>query len=199
MTLKDICFTFHKTKVTIINHLKELKEIGMLNMREEVIRGPLVRKYYSVDPRSFRETIVKCEDFESLSSKDKWHYLSEKAQYDRFQYEFLRTLLDQIIPYLDHLREDILNYSKAGMEYKELAYEQKKGKIFFYPLNEDEYEIYIEETMSMMGRIAEKFAEVSTPLHYNFINTSSTSSGLKTTLLFWGKAGKTFPSCTISS
>ena len=166
ITMKEICKKLNKSKVTITNHLKGLSDIGILNVREESLKGPLVRKYYSVDPLSFRETITKCEDFFSLSTEDKWEYLTQKANFKRFEFEFMQHLITQIIPYWANLHNKIKEYQEARAEYSEDFYENKKVRHYIYPLNEDEYKIYLEETELMEGRIIAKFDKLRVKKDY---------------------------------
>ena len=91
LTLRQICKKLNKSKVTITNHLKPLLDIGFLYVREEKLKGPLVRKYYSIDPFSFRKTYPKCEDFEILSTHEKWEFMSQKANYRKYEFKFMQN------------------------------------------------------------------------------------------------------------
>ena len=145
LTINQISQKLNKSKVTIINHLKGLSDLGLLKKREELLKGPLIRKYYSLDPFSFLPTITTIEDFESLTSEEKWAFLSIKANYKRFEFEFMKNFITQIIPYWTHLQKKIMEYQDAKAEYSEDFYEEKKIRHYIYPMNEDEYNIYLEE------------------------------------------------------
>lgn len=160
-SIKQICRILKKSKVTITNHLKGLAEIGILRVREEALKGPLVRKYYSVDPFFFsRMARVKCKNFQSLTTHEKWDYLSQKANFERFELQFMQSLITQIIPYSKKLNLKILEYQEVNAEYSEAVYEEKKPRHYIYPLNEDEYKIYLEESALMIARLRDKFAEI---------------------------------------
>ena len=119
LTMKQICKKLNKSKVTITNHLKGLSDIGILKVREESLKGPLLRKYYSVDPFSYLKTITKSEDFLSLSDEKKWEYLMQKADFKRSEFEFMQNFITQIIPYWTNLQNKMKEYQEARAEYSE--------------------------------------------------------------------------------
>lgn len=160
LTLKHICRKLSKSKVTITNHLKALLDVGILTIREEDLKGPLVRKYYSIDPYSFRETITKCEDFKSLSNDEKWEFLSKKASYRQSEFQFMQSLIAEIIPYWTSIQKKIALYQEVKADYSEIYYDEKKVEHFIYPMNEDEYKIYMEEVALMNAHLREKFAKL---------------------------------------
>ncbi len=136
------------SKGTISNHIIDLEKMNLIHIREEKVRGPILKKFYSLIPEftSMTMTWERPEEMNFLSGDDEaLKYFIDMLKIHSGFINIIHIILNESRLCSEQLRTDILDSQKLGQvntsNLKEKYYQNTPHHEFFL-LNHDEEAIY---------------------------------------------------------
>ena len=147
-SVNDLCEKLGKSWPTVKGHLKDLKDAGLLNTREERSRGPKNKKIYSVIPNLLAYTRLEF-DFLKLPPQDIVDILSHDLKSDAKTLEIIKKIFEDLPPYYNELDRKLKELPPTGANMKDF-YLRKHVNYYVELLDEEEFEFYFEKYQEIL-------------------------------------------------
>jgi len=131
------------SKSTVARHLKPLRKMGVINVREVKVRGPKLKQYFSATPDILELTRLSRSLLRTVSPKKSLDAHLAEIKSDGLVFSLIKKIINEIIIYYDEFRKEIQEFRPQDHQtIEELFSTVNTGRYYLWIFDREQFKLF---------------------------------------------------------
>ncbi len=150
------------SKSTIARHIKLLEKLNLVKIREEKVRGPNKKQYYSATSDLFDVTRLSNTLLRKVSPQLAYEARCKDIRADSYVFRVLRSLIDELLSYYERFQKELeLINPKSHKKIEEIFSSKNISRFYVLNLDSEEFQVYKENYLKFIINLRRDLNQVN--------------------------------------
>lgn len=158
LSLSNLSKKLDVSKSTVARHIKKLMDLGLIKIREEKVRSPRMKQYFSASPDLFEMTRLSNSILKDFPKELAFEARLQDINIDSNVFSLLRKMLDEAMEYNKKFLTKLKDVKPKNHRLIQDLFSSKNiCKYYIWNLDQEEFEVYKKNLLNFLFHLTEDF------------------------------------------